>query len=156
MDKDSRQELIARLVREKRLSTQAQLVAALAENGCRATQATVSRDIREMGIRKGIDGTGNARYLLPSPGEIGDAEAALMAALKQARAVIRAAGNLVVVRGEPGTAPGLGRAADELADDNIVGTVAGDDTLLLVVVNKAAAERTARRLQELRDMESEE
>lgn len=133
MRKRERQQLIAELINGQPLATQTELVAALESKGCRVTQATVSRDIGEMGISKGRDREGRVRYQLPPASARRDPEESLAGALFQSAASVEAAQNLVVIRAEPGTAPNLGRAVDELGHADIVGTVAGDDTVLLVL-----------------------
>ena len=65
LGKGERQRLIASLIARKRIGTQFELLDALADAGCRVTQATVSRDIRELGLAKGHDAFGHARYELP-------------------------------------------------------------------------------------------
>ncbi len=149
MRKGERQQLLASLVRRKSLATQSDLVAALGEHGCQVTQATVSRDMREMGVQKGSDHRGNIRYVLPTPGVRRDPEEALARILAESSATVRAAQNLVVIRSEPGTAPNVGRAVDELENSDIIGTVAGDDTVLLVLEDAARARRTQEYLEDL-------
>lgn len=139
MRKRERQQLIAELISGQPLATQTELVAALAQRGCRATQATVSRDIGEMGISKGRDREGQVQYLLPPERAWRDPEESLSGALVRSVASVEAAQNLVVIRAEPGTAPNLGRAVDELEHADIVGTVAGDDTVLLVLRDTKSA-----------------
>ncbi len=143
MRKRERQQLIETLIRQKRLSTQAELVAALGKHKCEVTQATVSRDMREMGVRKGSDHDGRVRYILPPPRERQDPEDVIARVLAESQATARAAQNLVVIRCEPGTAPNVGRAVDDLENGDIIGTVAGDDTVLLVLVNASRARSMA-------------
>lgn len=138
MRKSERQQLIGALIRQHRLATQKDLVAVLVAQGCRVTQATVSRDMREMGVQKGSDATGVIRYVLP-PREQRDPEGVLARVLQDAGAIVRRAQNLVVIRSEPGTAPSVGRAVDEMNNDYIIGTVAGDDTVLLVASDTGRA-----------------
>ena len=148
MRKSERKRLIATLIDEERPASQADLVAALGREGVAVTQATVSRDLREMGVRKGADRQGRFGYLLPA-GAPRNPEEALSRVLAQSGARVTPAQNLVVVRLEPGTAPGAGRAVDELEHREIIGTVAGDDTVLLVLADGAAARRMAKYLRRL-------
>lgn len=143
MRKKERQQLIETLIKQESLSTQEGLVRALGRFGCDVTQATVSRDMREMGVQKGTDRSGRVRYVIPPPRVRRDPEEVLARALLESEADIRQAQNLLVVRSEPGTAPNVGRAIDELGHDDIVGTVAGDDTVLMVVDNTAKARKVA-------------
>jgi len=149
MRKRDRQQLIESLIVRKRLSTQADLQAALKLAGCEVTQATVSRDMREMGVQKGTDSDGMLRYVVPPPQVRRDPEKALTRVLGSFGATVQAAQNLVVVRSEPGTAPTVGLAIDGLERDDIIGTIAGDDTVLLVLGDAAAARNIVKFLSEL-------
>lgn len=140
MRKRERLQLVETLIRQKRLSTQSELVAALREFGCPVTQATISRDMRELGVQKGTGRDGKTGYVLPPPRVRRDPAEILARVLGESGATVRAAQNLVVVRTEPGTAPAVGLAIDELEREEIVGTVAGDDTVLLVLPDAAAAQ----------------
>lgn len=144
MRKDERQRLLASVVGRRRAGTQQELRDALAAAGCAVTQATLSRDLRELGIEKAQDELGRTRYVLP--GRRTDPAAALAAILEQFGRRVTAAGNLVVVRSEIGAAPAIARALDRLDHPLVVGTVAGDDTCLVVARTPADARRLAREL----------
>lgn len=149
MKKKDRQQLIETLIRQKSLSTQEALAAALKKFGCEVTQATISRDMREMGVQKGTDREGRIRYIMPPPREMRDPEEVLARVLLESGAEVLQARNLLVLKSEPGTAPTVGRAVDELGSEDIVGTVAGDDTVLLVTSNDGKAGRIAAYLKKL-------
>ena len=146
MRKRERQQLIETLVRQGRLSTQAELVAALAKLGCEVTQATVSRDLRELGVRKGSDGIDRVRFEIPPARELRDPRQVLGRVLRESDARWQDARNMVVVKSEPGTAPTVGRALDQLEHPDIIGTVAGDDTVLLVLADSVRARKMTNRL----------
>jgi len=152
MRKRERLQLIETLIREQQLSTQSQLAAALKRRGCLVTQATISRDMRELGVQKGADRDGRARFFVPTRRERRDPAEVLARLLAESGAGIEAAQNLIVVRSEPGTAPTVGRAIDELEHDEIIGTVAGDDTVLLVLADTASAKRVAGFLNSQKEM----
>ena len=141
MRKLERQQLLQSVIREQQLSTQSELAEALEKLGCHVTQATISRDMHELGVQKVTGREGRVRYMVPPQRERRDPEAVLARTLRESGATVRAAQNLVVVRSEPGTAPTVGLAIDDLEHDDIVGTVAGDDTVLLVLTNTAVARR---------------
>jgi transcriptional regulator of arginine metabolism len=124
------------------VGTQFELIDALADAGCVVTQATVSRDIRELGLEKTHDPLGRPRYYAPRNVRRADPDEALRAILGQFGRRVTPAGNLVVIQSELGSAPAIARALDELGHQRIVGTLAGDDTCLVV----AASERDARAL----------
>lgn len=149
MRKRERQQLIETLIGRQRLATQADLAAALRKLGCDVTQATVSRDIREMGVQKGTGSDGKVRFLMPAPTVRRDPEEVLARVLRDSAAGVRQAQNLVVVRSEPGTAPTVGRAIDELGREDVVGTVAGDDTVMMAIADSAGARRVVKYLNDL-------
>jgi transcriptional regulator of arginine metabolism len=147
LGKGERQRLIASLVARKRIGTQLELLAALAAAGCSVTQATVSRDIAQLGLVKRQDELGRPRYAVPAararrgdPGE--DARRILE---EFGRRAIPAQ-NLVVLQSELGAAPAIARALDRLEHPRIVGTLAGDDTVLVIARNAADARALAEEL----------
>ncbi|MBA2358205.1 MAG: arginine repressor [Actinobacteria bacterium] len=144
--KAERQRLIASIVARRRVGTQLELLDALAKAGCRVTQATVSRDIRELGLEKTHDPLGRPRYAPPQPGRPVDPNQALAGVLSQFARRAVAAQNIVVVHSELGTAPAIARALDNLAHARIVGTLAGDDTCLVIAQDAAEARSLAREL----------
>ena len=146
LPKADRQRLIASAVTRKRIGTQFELLEALASAGCHVTQATVSRDIRELGLEKTHDALGRPRYAVPQRGRRADPADSLRAILAQFGRRALAAQNIVVIHCELGTAPAIGRALDELGHRDVVGTLAGDDTVLAVARTKADASALAREL----------
>lgn len=146
LPKGERQRLITSVVASGRIGTQHELLAALARAGCRVTQATVSRDIRELGIQKARDPLGQPRYTLPQGAARGDPWEALATLLTQFGRRAVSAQNLVIVRCESGTAPAVGRALDRMEDSRVLGTLAGDDTCLVVARGPREARAIARQL----------
>lgn len=147
LGKTERHRLIASLVARKRIGTQFELRDALAGAGCRVTQATISRDMRELGLEKTHDALGRARYVLPRQHERRpDPREGLRRVLAEFGRSARAAQNIVVVHSELGSAPAIGRALDRLDHPRIVGTLAGDDTCLVVARDAADARALAREL----------
>jgi transcriptional regulator of arginine metabolism len=147
LSKPDRQRLIESVITRKRVGTQFELLDALAGAGCVVTQATISRDIRELGLQKARDALGRPRYVLPHSARRPDPREALQSVLEQFGRRIIAAGNIVVVTSELGTAPPIARALDELDHDLIVGTIAGDDTCLVIAPSERDARALARELQ---------
>jgi transcriptional regulator of arginine metabolism len=141
--KHGRQRLIASLVERKRLGTQQELIEALASAGCRVTQATVSRDIRELGLEKGRDPLGRPRYVLPQRARRADPRETLTSLLAQFGRRATAAQNVVVVQSVIGSAPAIARALDRLGHPEIVGTLAGDDTCLVIAPDARRAQALA-------------
>ncbi|HXY83924.1 MAG TPA: hypothetical protein VEH52_00460 [Gaiellaceae bacterium] len=149
LQKAERHRLIASIVTRKRVGTQFELLDALSDAGCVVTQATVSRDIHELGLEKARDPLGRPRYVIPQTGRRVDPAELLESVLGQFGRRVVAAGNLVVVGSELGSAPAIARALDELRHERIVGTIAGDDTCLLVTPSERDARVLARELQTL-------
>lgn len=148
--KADRQRLIASLVSRRRIGTQHDLLGALATEGCLATQATISRDIRELGLEKTHDQLGRPRYVLAQDGRgRADPREALAAVLSQFGRDAVAAQNIVVVQSELGSAPAIGRALDRLSHPLVVGTLAGDDTCLVIASDKAGATSLAKELRQI-------
>jgi len=146
MDKPQRQRLIASVVSRRRVGSQHELAEALARAGCEVTQATISRDIRELRLEKTIDALGRPRYVLPGRDGRPDPRAALEGVLRQFGTRATAAENLVVIHSELGSAPAIARALDRLEHPKVVGTLAGDDTCLVVTATAADARKVAREL----------
>jgi len=138
-----RRELIRGIIATRRVETQAELVAALQAAGAEASQASVSRDIQALGLVK-IGGA----WALPAPPEHGanPAEERIRAYLL---GIAPAGPNLLVLKTPPGEAPGVALAFDRLDLPGAVGSVAGDDTILVAVAGAGANRRIARRLWEI-------
>ena len=149
LDKAGRQKLIASVVSRKRIGTQHELLDALARAGCVVTQATVSRDIRELGLEKSHDVLGRPRYVAPQDARGRPPRDALSGVLGQFGRSAIAAQNIVVVQSELGSAPAIARALDRLGHPRIVGTLAGDDTCLVVARDDREAAALAAELQAL-------
>ena len=139
--KHHRQQALVRLVRQQRLSTQEELVRALRDAGYPSTQATVSRDIVELGLVKVARDGGHAYAPPASLGTTGGPER-LRRFCEDYPVDAAPAANLVVLRSLPGTANALGAALDAAGLPEIVGTLAGDDTVFVAT----ATERHARTL----------
>jgi transcriptional regulator of arginine metabolism len=145
VQKTERQKLVLGLIGRLSLGTQQELIDALAAAGCTVTQATVSRDIRELRLEKEADPLGRLRYVAPN-GRRARPDEALRSLLAQHGRGATAAHNIVVVRCELGSAPAIARVLDRVRHPLVVGTLAGDDTVLVVAANGASAAELAREL----------
>lgn len=146
--KPDRQRLIASVVTRKRVGTQFELQRALADAGCSVTQATISRDIRELGLEKVHDALGRPRYVVAERAHRTDPRESLERVLSEFGHHATAAQNIVVVQAELGSAPAIARALDRLDHPRIVGTLAGDDTCLVVARDAADARALVAELRE--------
>jgi transcriptional regulator of arginine metabolism len=139
LGKSERQRLIASVVTRRRVGSQHELRGVLADGGCVVTQATISRDIRELGLEKTRDLLGRPRYVLPERGRRTDPRETLAAILAQFGRSATPAQNIVVIQSELGSAPAIARAIDQLEHPKIVGTLAGDDTCLVIAKDAGEA-----------------
>lgn len=130
MNKLDRQRAILRLVAERELATQSDVVQALRDEGLEAVQATVSRDIAQLGLVKVRGESGRLVYARAGAADQ-DRVGELTAALRRWVVALEAAGSLVVVRTPPGCANAVGIAFDDAALPEVAGCIAGDDTLFL-------------------------
>jgi transcriptional regulator of arginine metabolism len=148
--KPQRQHRIARLLVDKAVTSQAQLVDLLAADGITATQATVSRDLDEMGAVKVRVPGGDTVYAIPElPMEQHIPETHLRRVLGEWVVDVAVSANLVVLRTPPGSAHVVASALDRTGLPGVVGTVAGDDTLLVVVDEDLGGKKMAHQLREL-------
>lgn len=142
--KAQRHAAILTLVRHRRIASQEQLRELLVAQGVEVTQATLSRDIRELGLAKIADPEGGAHYAAPPAAEtppppLGPLVAALLLSTE-------GVGALLVIRTPAGSANALGSALDQHGWPEVVGTIAGDDTILVIARGAAARRRVAARL----------
>ena len=145
MSKRLRQSELQELIREKTLHTQEELVAELSRRGITASQVTLSRDLRELAIVKTPEGYRRrdaVAQAAPSPDNLARV---LHEFLRQANV----AQNFVVLRTNPGSANAVALALDTANLAEIVGTVAGDDTIFVAAPDSAAARRLERKLTDL-------
>ena len=132
--KNQRQHRIIKLLESRPVNNQTQLVALLAEEGVDATQATVSRDLEDLGVVKVRLPGGDTAYALPElPTQQFAPDEHLRRVLGEWVVDVAHSGNLVVLRTPPGSAHVVGSALDRAGLDDVIGTVAGDDTVLVVV-----------------------
>jgi len=143
-NKELRHKKIQEIVAREEISTQAELVERLRQEGFNVTQATVSRDISELRLVRVPLGRGKHKYAL-APIELEeDVETELRRQFGEFVHDVDRGGNILVIRAALGHAAGIALLIDKLKNDDLVGTLAGDDTILVV----ARGEREAERLQE--------
>ena len=148
--KASRQRALAALLRSRQVSSQARMLDLLRAQGFDATQATVSRDLEELGAVKVRTPDGQLVYALPeadSTPEVSREQLSQVLSMFMLSAV--PTGNLVVLRTPPGHAQALASALDRAGLPEVAGTVAGDDTVLVVCAERTSGRAMARRLRDL-------
>lgn len=146
MTRTQRLNRLARLLTGHRFSSQEELARALGREGFEVTQATLSRDLRNLGVVKRPGPDGRPAYELPGPAVEQLDRDRQMLDLRAFVNDVKVAQNLVVVRTPPGHANAVGRAIDLQGFGEVVGTIAGDDTVLVVAADSAAARRFRKRL----------
>jgi len=148
--KQQRQHRIARLLEQHAVTSQTQLVDLLAADGVVATQATVSRDLEELSAIKVRAAGGESVYAIPElPKEQRAPEDHLRRVLGDWVVEVAHSHNLVVLRTPPGSAHVVGSAIDRAGMNGVLGTVAGDDTILVVVAERTSGAKIAGRLSDL-------
>src|SRR5213594_431783 len=150
LGKPQRQHRIARLLEEQAISSQSQLVEMLAADGVMATQATVSRDLEDLGAVKVRIPGGAMAYAIPEyTRERAPSDDHLKRLMSEFVVEVAHSANLVVLRTPPGSAHVVGSALDRAGLIDVLGTVAGDDTVLVVAPEGMEGANVARRLSEL-------
>lgn len=150
MSKNPRRAKIATIITEYEISTQEELATRLVECGFNATQATVSRDIKELGLIKIKGQNKNFKYALPEKSEkTVVTEDKVITLLKTFIVSVQSARNLVVIKTLEGNGSSCGMAVDKLGLKHIVGSIAGDDTLLVVTATDEDAQAVVNYVKEL-------
>ena len=148
--KNQRQHLVAKLLTAHLVASQEQLVALLGDEGVAATQATVSRDLEDLGAIKIRSSGGEPIYAIPElPKDQRAPDDHLRRVLGDWVVEVAHSANIVVLRTPPGTANVVGSALDRTGLAEVIGTVAGDDTLLVVVADGQDCAAVAERFREL-------
>lgn len=140
--KGRRHAMILEAIGQRNLSTQGELTAYLRERGIAVTQATISRDIKDLRLVKVATGDGGYRYALPVDRPEEEARLRARRMLGEFVTGVEASENLIVLKTPPGSAQGVAAALDALHWPEILGTVAGDDSILLVVRVPSAGTRS--------------
>ncbi len=147
--KSKRQEALLEIIRRERIDTQEELTNALREAGFSVTQATVSRDIKELRLIKTLGEDGRYHYAAVKSAASEEVSSKLQTLFRDAVRVVDHACNIVVVKCLAGTAGAVCAAVDAMELPSIVGTLAGDDTVMIVARTEADALRLSRTLKDL-------
>jgi transcriptional regulator of arginine metabolism len=145
--KTQRQHRVIQILEQNAVCNQSQLVKLLADAGVEATQATVSRDLEDIGAVKVRAAGGDSVYAVPElPKDRVAPEEHLRRVLGDWVVEVAVSANLVVLRTPPGSAHVVASALDRASLPEIVGTVAGDDTIMVVATERVGGSKLARRL----------
>lgn len=145
--KNKRQNLIRTIVEEQRVCTQGDLAKLLQERGIVVTQATLSRDIKEMMLMKVADGSGAYRYICPQANHEVIARDRAERTLKGSIVKVLWNVSLAVIHTLPGAANFVAYTLDNLEWDEILGTIAGDDAVFVAVKDGCASQELAKKLE---------
>ena len=137
--KSQRQAKIIEIISTRNVETQEQLLAALQKEGFRGTQATISRDIKELRIVKELTNLGTYRYTTTSNEVSNSFSSRLNTIFRECVIGVDYAQNIIVIRTLPGLASAAGSAVDAMNMSLVVGTLAGDDTVMVVMRDNNAA-----------------
>lgn len=147
--KNSRQEAILSIIENERIDTQDELQQRLAQSGFNATQSTVSRDLKQLRIHKVLDSDGNYRYASPEKivgAGLHYSDDYYRDLFRRAVKKIDSAYNDVVIKCYSGMASSVGVVIDGLFEDYIVGSLAGEDTVLIITKDISTAEELTQKL----------
>ena len=146
--KKQRQQLLRRLIREGQISDQVQLLTAVEKEGIAATQATISRDLAEIGVVKVRQDSGTL-YQIAEALPKDEWLSRFKVMLTHFAISVAGNGNLVLIKTTPGNANGVASTLDHLEWPDVLGTVAGDDTILVLADGCEAADRVQKNLRDL-------
>ncbi len=138
--KNARQAEILNIIQNTDVETQEQLLLHLKEHGFQTTQATISRDIKELRLVKELTGNGGYRYTVSGHRSSSGAEARLRNIFKEGFTAVDVAQNIIVLKTMPGLASAVCSALDGMEIAGMVGSIAGDDTGLLIMRDNASAQ----------------
>lgn len=140
-----RHKKIMELIKEHEISTQEDLAEALQMAGFSVTQATISRDIKELGLIKVSGNLGISRYTLPGDSVNTNNEDRMKRLFRDAVVFMDKSENLIIIKTLPGEAQGVASTIDNVGWPEIIGTVAGDDTILIVIKAKKFTQTTMKK-----------
>ena len=143
--KSTRQNAIIEIIENNDIETQEELIGLLSKQGFNVTQATISRDIRELKLIKVTGELGKYKYIVPKQ-EADDGQHVYIAAFAASVKSVETAMNLVVIKTYPGLANAVAANIDSQGEADVVGCVAGDDTIFAAAKSPEAAERVADRI----------
>jgi transcriptional regulator of arginine metabolism len=147
MNRKERLKIIIRAIENENIRTQEELTSKLLSLGVSTSQATISRDIKELNLIKIDDGVGGYKYARPIQCE--EVPSRVISLFKQIVTSIECANNLIVIKTLSGNAGAAGMAIDEMKLPQVLGTIAGDDTALIIAKNNSDADVVVKSLRTL-------
>ena len=147
--KNRRQEKILELISRYEIETQEEMISRLLDEGYNVTQATISRDMRELKLTKVLTAKGSYKYAADSARHSASNTLKINTAIADAITKVDYALNNIVIKTFPGLAQAVGSGVDSLKLDTILGCVAGDDTVIVVTADEASARELSEKIREL-------
>ena len=147
--KSARQTKILEIIAQRNIETQNQLMEALLEAGVKSTQATVSRDIKELRLVKELTADGGYRYAAGGRDEVSDYDQRLKKIFRESVKSYAVAQNIIVIKTLPGLAGAACSTLDGMNIPHLIGTLAGDDTAFLAMQDNQAAEHFCHEIEEM-------
>lgn len=147
--KPGRQSVILDIITHSNIETQRQLQDALAERGVKSTQATLSRDIKDMRLVKELGANGSYRYTVSGRSESDDSRQRLQKILRESVSSYQTAMNILVIKTLPGLASAVCSALDGMTIEGLAGTIAGDDTAFLAMVSLETCDKLYHELESI-------
>mgnify|MGYP002547160955 FL=1 len=145
--KTKRQRKIIELITERNVETQDELAALLEKEGFTVTQATISRDIRELNLTKSVSPDGGQKYSI-AVSAVGGIYGKYLRVLSDGILKMEIAENILVIKTVSGMAMAVGAAVDAMSIENVVGCIAGDDTIMCIIKTKEDAPVVKARIEE--------
>jgi transcriptional regulator of arginine metabolism len=147
--KSKRQNAILKIIASRDIETQNQLIEALLEMGVDSTQATVSRDIKELHLIKELTPQGKYHYVVGQKSDVQNYSVRLKSIFKECVTSFVCAQNIVVIKTLPGLASAACSAIDGMNIRNLAGSIAGDDTAFLAMSDNISAERFCKEIESM-------
>ena len=147
--KTARQKMIQKLIESEEIATQSDLAQRLFDHGYYVTQATVSRDIKEIGLVKIPMENNLSKYSMPANLSVGNVAERTHRMFMDSAVSLDSAGNLIIVKTLPGTANGLAACLDQCGWDEVAGSLAGDDTIFVAIRNQDMIPAMLKRFEDL-------
>ena len=147
--KSSRQSVILQIISEQEIETQGQLIKALAERGVASTQATLSRDIKQLHLVKELGSSGRYHYVVSGKSMNNDREMRLRKIFRESVTSYAVAQNIIVIKTLPGLASAACSTLDSMHIETLAGPLAGDDTAFLAMKDSKAAEDFCHEIDEM-------
>ena len=145
--KTKRQRKIIELITERNVETQDELAALLEKEGFTVTQATISRDIRELNLTKSVSPDGGQKYSI-AVSALGGIYGKYLRVLSDGILKMEIAENILVIKTVSGMAMAVGAAVDAMSIENVIGCIAGDDTIMCIIKTKEDAPVVKARIEE--------